>query len=576
MPRVGILCRLVPALALVLAAASAGAQVVQGRVTERDSTTPAVGTIVQLVDASGHEVVQALSREQGEFLLRAPAPGRYRVRVLRIGFRPTISAPVDVALDQPTTRHVALAGVPVTLSPVLVSASRVCRVNPDSGSQTAEVWQEARKALAASVLSRADREYDMRAAMFERQLDARGRTTTADQWEQEGNVPRPFRAVSVDTLAAFGFVRGDPSAGMTYYGADAELLLSDWFARSHCLRLEGTPATSGDSARWIGLAFEPIAHDAARPDIAGVLWVDRTTSELRRLDFHYTDLPSPLDGARPGGDVHFLRLPNGTWVVSRWAIRMPLLGAREERPGYGIFLPGAARLGGGARLVVEGTQVSGGALLRVMRRSTSVWAGATNGIAATLVDSGTGRRRAGVRVELRRTARVAVTDAAGRFAFTGLLAGRYGLLTHDPVLDSLGIASPRTTLTVPDSGISATPVEIPSRDAAAEAHCGGTHDERLALLRLILVDSATARPISGAHVLATWTRLAPNRGGRDEVVATMYRREGLGDGGGYSFCQVPRDIRLDLEIRVPGHPMRPEHATVPADEGYRIVVVRVP
>lgn len=572
MSRLRTLVMLVPALALL--SASANAQVVTGTITERDSTTPAVGTIVQLVDASGQPVVQALSRDGGEFLLRAPAAGRYRVRVLRIGFRPTLSAPVAVAADQVATVRVALAGAPVSLSPILVSASRVCRVNPDSGSQTADVWQEARKALAASVLSREDREYDMRVGLFERQTDARGRITASDQWEREGNTPRPFQTVSADTLARFGFVHGDAASGITYFGADADLLLSDAFAREHCLHLDSPPGASGDSAQWIGLAFEPIRHDPERPDIRGVLWVDRGSSELRRLDFHYTDLQAPFDAADPGGEVRFLRLPNGSWVVSRWTIRMPLLAAREERPAYGGFALSGAQLADRLRVTVKGMQFSGGELLRVRRRSESVWVAADNGIAAVLVDSGTGRPRRGVQVELRRTSRAAVTDTAGRFSFSGLLAGSYGLITHDPVLDSLGIASPRTTVMIPDSGIASVRVAIPSRDVAADERCGGKNGEHGALLRLVVLDSATARPITDAHVLATWTRLMPPSGS-GEATIMAFRREGLGDGGGYSLCDVPRDLGIDVEIRVPGRRTLLDRPAVPSSDGYRIVVERV-
>jgi hypothetical protein len=59
-------------------------------------------------------------------------------------------------------------------------------------------------------------------------------------------------------------------------------------------------------------------------DIQGTFWLDRSSAELRLLEYRYTNLIRAYAVANPGGFVEFLRLPTGNWFVSRWEIRMPL------------------------------------------------------------------------------------------------------------------------------------------------------------------------------------------------------------------------------------------------------------
>ena len=54
------------------------------------------------------------------------------------------------------------------------------------------------------------------------------------------------------------------------------------------------------------------------------MWVDRASAELRRLEFRYANV-SPEEQEKAGGDVEFKRVHDGTWLISRWNIRMPVL-----------------------------------------------------------------------------------------------------------------------------------------------------------------------------------------------------------------------------------------------------------
>ena len=77
-----------------------------------------------------------------------------------------------------------------------------------------------------------------------------------------------------------------------FFAPDADVLLDESFATSHCFRL----AADDTSHRGqIGLAFTP-APGRGRDtlvDVAGVIWIDRATPALRSLEFLYTGLGHP-------------------------------------------------------------------------------------------------------------------------------------------------------------------------------------------------------------------------------------------------------------------------------------------
>src|SRR5450631_572268 len=85
--------------ALTAAAAALGAQTVRGIVTLPDSSR-AAGVIVVANDAKGAIAARALTGESGSYELRLPGAGRYDVRVLRIGFRPTVVPAFDLAAGE--------------------------------------------------------------------------------------------------------------------------------------------------------------------------------------------------------------------------------------------------------------------------------------------------------------------------------------------------------------------------------------------------------------------------------------------------------------------------------------------
>ena len=69
--------------------------------------------------------------------------------------------------------------------------------------------------------------------------------------------------------------------------------------------------------------FEPSRH-ARRVDVAGLVVLDRSSLELRRIEFAYVNLPGWIPKARAGGEVRLRRFQSGAWVPYAWRVRAPV------------------------------------------------------------------------------------------------------------------------------------------------------------------------------------------------------------------------------------------------------------
>jgi hypothetical protein len=139
--------RTIALLLLLHAALSAGrAQTLRGRLVSADSSRPVAGAIVVLRDTSGADVARVLSNADGSFLIRLPAPGLYRVRALRIGFRPGEFGPYRLGTVEDLQLLLPLLDTPIALSAIRVAGQSACRAREKGGDATLAVWEEARKA----------------------------------------------------------------------------------------------------------------------------------------------------------------------------------------------------------------------------------------------------------------------------------------------------------------------------------------------------------------------------------------------------------------------------------------------
>lgn len=362
--RISVLARLC-AVVVACATATAHAQSLRGTVFQPDSATRAAGIVVVAADERGDAVARTLSQENGDFDMRVPGAGRYTLRLLRVGYRPTIAASLEVPADGLQGVRAVLGAEPVVLSAVTVRSENVCGSTVDAGRVVAQLWEEARTALTATELSVGASAIDVEWQAFQFLMDREGaRAREQSVLTRRGATERPFVSVSADSLVQQGYVVQSRS-DILYRAPDAAVLLSDQFAATHCFQVE--PITPGRS-HWVGVAFRPTPARGKMRDITGTLWLDRATAELRLLEYRYTNLPPESDLPLIGGFVEFARLATGQWVVARWAIRTPHM-ARQRFGGSAI--PGGGQVD---RAVIAAVGVTGGEVVAARRGTTSLYA----------------------------------------------------------------------------------------------------------------------------------------------------------------------------------------------------------
>ncbi|MGD8496404.1 MAG: carboxypeptidase-like regulatory domain-containing protein [Gemmatimonadales bacterium] len=300
-----------------------GAQTVLGTAVDEAAGAPVAGAFVLLLDAeTGVERDRVLTTRAGTFRLATKRPGTYRLSLQRIGFETLVTDPFPLADDEVLSRRLQVTTSPIELSGIEVTGGREpsqCGTPAGEAVELSRVWAEARKALEATAWTDRQSYYRFDALLVRQALDEEGTKVGEPAFEPIRIYGRhPFRSVQASDLAYGGWVQQHGSA-LKFYAPDAEVLLSDSFLRRHCFRL-----VRGDSVApgLLGIEFEPRPNGWVS-DIDGVLWVDRATAELRRLDYAYVNVDLPIPTEYAGGNVQFDQLPDGSWIVQSWEIRTP-------------------------------------------------------------------------------------------------------------------------------------------------------------------------------------------------------------------------------------------------------------
>ncbi|HVZ49010.1 MAG TPA: carboxypeptidase regulatory-like domain-containing protein, partial [Gemmatimonadaceae bacterium] len=344
-----------------------------------------------------------------------------------------------------------------------------------------------------------------------------------------GALQEPWTAPSPASLHELGYiVVGTDST--SYRAPGLDMLGSTTFIDDHCFRL-----VNGDSRATIGVAFEPTSDRRALADIRGTVFVDRATSEVRRMEFHYVypDVADLADGAR--GRMEFLRLRNGAWAITQWEIRMPV---REIRiagaEGRVTFVGGA-----NTRVVTTGVRVAGGALAVAVAGADTLWTRPPLALKGVVRDSLTGRGLGGATVRLQGTQSAATTDRDGRFTIDGVLPGEYYLDARTPSLDSLGTSS-SVPVSITD-GKDPVNVRVPSAAMVVAALCRGTSVRPGTIPGIILgaVAMPDGSPVpAGTRVTVAWTDAATGGARRAELPPDS--------SGAFRLCNAPVGVAFAL------------------------------
>lgn len=508
-----------------------GQTFVSGQVTDAETEAALEGAVVRLVPPDAADDAAAVSgaftSADGRFRLRLERPGRYRLTAERIGYRRHEGDEFLVELGERAERDVELRPEGVELSALEVTTRRRCSVDPETAEQTRRLWREARRALEAAQWTSEHTSVEARTRNFERRLDPNFDVVeTVSETRGFGVGATPYRSLPAEELSRRGYAdaRGDH---IDYFAPDAEALLSEHFQRDHCFWVtrENAPEPG-----WVGLAFEP-AEGRDVPEIEGVLWVDGGTGELARLEFDYVDLPFPTSAHSGGGEVDFLRLPSGPWVVRRWSLRMPLL-QRED-----------IRIGRYHRedLEVAGYDQEGGRVVRVTDGGRTLYDFERATVTGTVYDSVRGRPLADAVVEVVGTDRVDTADVGGRFRFPSVPEGSFRLRARHPIVGDLDLDPPEARVQTEPGEVSSSRLVLPGPGTVVDALCPDARAGAGAVVGR--VRTAEGERVPDARVASVW----PERGEADgEAEGWIQRQARTDDRGSYRVCGVPGDRRTAL------------------------------
>ena len=519
------------------------------RILESRASSP--GTTIVLVSPSGVIVGGTLSREDGGYLLRAPGPGRYRVRARRLGFAPDSSSEMTFSVGAVLDFDPVLRPITASLQTVSIEGGDHCVVSPGSGVQAFRLWEAAQNALSATVAASTGKQFGFRLGRFQREVDATtGRTIHGAEWEMRALSSEPYYSISPDSLAVTGFARTEGDSAV-YFAPDARTLTSAVFAQTHCMRA----IQDASKPEQIGLGFEP-ARGTNLVDVAGVLWLDRGSGELRNLEYRYERAgtnravgSSATESAT--GRIEYRRLANGGWIVNRWLIRVPVQknelsntlssngadGNPTIRSGRATRTMAFWEMGGDVRAVLDPNDPA-------FTQQSEV--GVVRGSVIT------GPNHAGVpNVEIKVASadsegqsRQTITGSDGLFSFDSLPEGDYQLTVSAASFDTLNTLVQPLPLRVAASTSQAVTIAIPSAEEGRAALCSA-NPSTTTIVHGFVTDSATGKRVAGVRVEAYWlSGTTRNIGG---LSASAHQRVTLTDANGkYVFCGMEPTSRLLL------------------------------
>jgi hypothetical protein len=512
--------RIAVAALITLCGADVRAQAVQGVVVDA-SDRPVSGVVMILLDSASRSVSRALSNERGEFRLSPPDAGTYRVRSTRIGFRPLVSEAMLLRTGEVTRPRLVISSFALALDTIRVQGHSSCSMSPrDSAAAAWRVWEQVRAALTAGQLTARARAVKVNLVSYERALAFDRRTILQQTAKVRSDLVRqPWREDPYDQIRARGYV--DATGDSTVYIAPGlEALLNDGFLEDHCFRL------TSKNPRTVEVEFEPTRDRKQVTEVRGSASVDRATSELRRLEFRYVHASREIED-NAGGDMDFVRLPTGAWMISRWNIRMPEI-ALFERAGYAP----EPRL--------TGLKVTGGELLAAMVGPDTLWSRAPIVFTGTVVDSSSQRPVQAARVGLAGTDVSVFTDRRGEFSAKGVMAGSYVVEVSTASLDSIG-AVKTLPLVITDS-MPPVRIPVPTSLQMSEQVCGHRVRQGVILGTANLRTDTVSR--AGIEVSANWIEKTVTRTALESTKRGIVAH--TDPSGTFTLCDVPLGIPLTV------------------------------
>jgi hypothetical protein len=344
---------------------------------------------------------------------------------------------------------------------------------------------------------------------------------------------QPWLSLPPDTLRNRGYVYDTQDGSRLYNAPGLDALLAEGFLNDHCMRI----ARSSTVDR-LGIDFEPIPSRTV-PEIRGTIWLNRLSNELIAIDFAYTRI-GPDEERLAGGTLSFVRMHDGTWAISRWQIRMPVV---TSTPVYG---PNLQILRDSVR--VDSIKVVGGDLVAVTTigfRQDTLWSQQPLTLRGVVVDSIGGGPLSSALVSVDSRTASDTTDSLGVFAIDGVLPGRHTLTVSTASLDSVFAQSRHSVLLV-DSATRIN-LSIPRGSTVLQSLCPSNNQRAIDRRGVLIgtVRDTNSGIVGGASVTVRWREVGA-RGSPDETKSLSTRTTDLGI---FRFCGLPSELTVTLDAR---------------------------
>ena len=305
--------------------AQAAAGAVRGVAKTQQDSTPIPFALVRLVlvDSENAGGRQSITNEQGQFQFTSVPVGRYRLQLLRIGYRPVVSPVIEVSANETSAQELRGSMIGLPLPTVVVYGDGACltgdRVANDPYLTT--LWDDAQ--MGVQIRRAFDERYRYKRELFQtneiavpsRPVEKRQRADTLASEPDSVHVRyERLRA----KRAAEGYGKGNH-----LILPDERELLDDTFLHTHCI-LPGVLEAGGST----GIRFRQASPRRDGFGLQGTIWVDSETRLMRRLELEY------LNGDKPFSHVS---VEYADVAVAGRTLRLPTMGV------FSLQLPEAPR-----------------------------------------------------------------------------------------------------------------------------------------------------------------------------------------------------------------------------------------
>ncbi len=473
-------------------APAARAQFLTGTVIDSVGRFPVPGVVVILLDSAGGTVARNLTNERGEYRVALRDAAR-TARFVRIGFSPA-EVPVPARGGAAARLDVAMAPLPNLIQAVHVIANSRCRVRKDRA-QALGLWEQARAGLLATIVAREENPGKVVRLGFYRVMDGNSEHIERMRVESdsaEGTGKTYTAAQQAADFARFGFST-DSLASATYFGPDADVLLSDAFGSAYCFEI-----ADRDRSRphQIGLHFMPADPKKWRVDIDGTLWIDSVAKELRDVEYKYLNVEAGARRFNPGGYVSFRSMTNGVVLIDRWWIRLV-----NATPDTTIDDRGRLRYNDWVY-----AEEDGGELARAVWPDGLQWKAQLGSLRLRAMTKDK-KPAAGTIIGLVATHYFGTADSDGIVQIDELLPGPYAVRVIDPRIAELGIgwSTPLSFVAKRDTTSLATLV-VPTTESRIADKCVANHhwtvgDSLFTIGRVVTPDG---KPVNDARIDFFW------------------------------------------------------------------------